>query len=363
MKILNVVGARPNFIKIAPLVREIRKARGIEQLLVHTGQHYDYEMSRVFFEDLEIPQPDIHLEVGSGTHAKQTAKIMDRFEEVIIQTKPDLILVVGDVNSTLACSLVASKMNIKIAHVEAGLRSFDKSMPEEINRIITDTLSNYLFIHSLEARINLRNEGVSEKKIFFVGNIMIDTLIQQKEKIESLDIINKYGLEKNNYAVLTLHRPSNVDNHEKLTKVFQTLRRLQRQIKIFFPVHPRTLRKMEEFNLKNSLNMDGLIMSKPLSYLKFLNIMKNCRLVVTDSGGVQEESTYLGIPCLTLRENTERPVTITEGTNTLVGSNSQNILKKSQEILKGKYKEGRIPKFWDGKTANRIVKILVGYSY
>jgi UDP-N-acetylglucosamine 2-epimerase (non-hydrolysing) len=359
MKIINVVGARPNFMKIAPIVREMDKYEYLEHILLHTGQHYDDAMSKVFFEDLALPKPDIDLGVGSGSHAVQTAKVMVEFETVVNERKPDLVVVVGDVNSTLACSLVAVKLGVPVAHVEAGLRSFDRSMPEEINRIVTDALSDLLFTTELSANHNLEREGIQKEKIHFVGNVMIDTLLYCTNKVQESSIIDTLNLISGEFALLTLHRPSNVDVKETFEKVISALEKIQKQIQIIFPMHPRTKARISEFGMAEKFErMTNFVVTEPLGYLDFLNLESNCKFVLTDSGGLQEETTVLGIPCLTLRENTERPVTITEGTNILVGTDPEKIIEESTKILSGKGKSGRIPKFWDGKAAERIVEII-----
>lgn len=356
MKIINVVGARPNFVKISPIMEEMNHNGHIKPMLIHTGQHYDYEMSKVFFEDLEIPEPDIYLGVGSGTQAEQTGKIMIEFEKVLFHEKPDLVLVVGDVNSTLACSLVASKLCIPIAHVEAGLRSFDRTMPEEINRAVTDSLSDYLFTPSKEANRNLKREGILEKKIYFVGNVMIDTLLKYMDKVKGSDILSKLKLEEKSYAVLTLHRPTNVDNPEVFKRILSALNVIQTKIDIVFPTHFRTKKKIEEFKLEEQIKrMKCLRIIEPLGYLDFIRLMRESRFVMTDSGGVQEETTVLGIPCLTLRDNTERPETISRGTNTIAGIDKEMLISESERILDGQTKIGEIPELWDGKTAQRVI--------
>ncbi|NOX97892.1 MAG: UDP-N-acetylglucosamine 2-epimerase (non-hydrolyzing) [Nitrospirae bacterium] len=359
MKIINVVGARPNFMKIAPIIREMQKYPQMETLLVHTGQHYDIEMSEAFFDDLGIPEPDINLEVGSGSHAEQTAHVMLKFEKVLLQEKPDLVLVVGDINSTIACTLTAVKLGIKVAHVEAGLRSLDRTMPEEINRILTDAISDFLFTTCRDANENLLREGISPEKTFFVGNVMIDTLMRNKEKAERSDILNRLEMDDTDYALLTLHRPSNVDNCENFGKILDALDTIRKQIKIIYPVHPRTRKRIREFSLEEKVEaMPGLKLIKPLSYRDFLKLMLKAKLVMTDSGGMQEETTALGIPCLTLRENTERPITVNEGTNYLVGRDKNKILKYVDDILTNKGKRGKTPELWDGRTAERIIKII-----
>ncbi|HOO57038.1 MAG TPA: UDP-N-acetylglucosamine 2-epimerase (non-hydrolyzing) [bacterium] len=365
MKILNVVGARPNFMKIGPLCRAFESRAGIESLLVHTGQHYDQNMSRIFFDDLELPRPDMNLGVGSGTHGVQTARVMESFEKVLMENRPDLVIVVGDVNSTLACSLSASKLGIAVAHVEAGLRSFDRSMPEEINRIVTDTLSDFLFVSERSGVDNLLNEGIARDKIFFVGNIMIDTLVLNLERIKSRKI--ESGVPAEDYAVLTMHRPSNVDNPETFEIVVRALLEGCGGLPVFFPVHPRTRERINKFGLKkyfrefdeNTAGAGGLILMDPLGALEFLALMKNAKLVLTDSGGIQEETTYLKVPCITLRENTERPVTVEIGTNVIAGSDPVLIKKYISNVLEGRLGESEIPEMWDGKTGERIAGIIV----
>ncbi len=354
MKIISVVGTRPNFVKIASLVKEFSKHPDITNILVHTGQHYDEKMSDSFFRELEIPEPDINLGIGSGSHAEQTGRIMIEFEKVLLNEKPDLVLVVGDVNSTLACALTSVKLGIKVAHIEAGLRSFDREMPEEINRILTDQISDYLFTTEKDAEKNLLNEGIAKSKIFFVGNLMIDTLLIHKERASNLK-----KPDSNDYAILTLHRPSNVDDKETLSNILEIIREIQSQIKIIWPMHPRTRNNLERFNLKEKLKeMKNVSISDPLTYLEFMNAVMNSKFVLTDSGGIQEETTVLNIPCITLRDNTERPVTIEQGTNYLAGSNKNSILEIIQKVLNGKAKQYRGIEFWDGKAAERIVSVI-----
>lgn len=361
MKIVCVAGARPNFMKIAPLIKELQNYPKVDTLLVHTGQHYDEIMSEFFFTDLEIPKPDINLGIGSGLHGEQTGKIMIEFEKLLVEEKPDFIIVVGDVNSTIACALVASKLHIKVAHVEAGLRSRDRSMPEEINRILTDQITDFLFTTSRDANENLLREGISNDKIFFVGNVMIDTLLTNKAKAENSGILRRLELENKKFAVLTLHRPSNVDDRDAFERIINALDRIQEKIIIVFPAHPRAQKNMINFNfMKRIQNLQNLICIEPLGYLDFLKLICEAKLVMTDSGGIQEETTVLGIPCLTLRENTERPVTVTEGTNVVVGTNEESIVGEAYRILNEKNRKGRIPELWDGKAAERIVRILVG---
>jgi UDP-N-acetylglucosamine 2-epimerase (non-hydrolysing) len=356
IKIINVVGARPNFMKIAPIMRAMGKSRLFEPVLLHTGQHYDQKMSESFFKDLDIPEPNISLGVGSGSHAQQTARIMTAFEKVLIKEKPNLVLVVGDVNSTLACSIVSAKLKMPVAHVEAGLRSYDRKMPEEINRIVTDSLSDYLFTTCEDANQNLAKEGISKDKVFFVGNTMIDTLEHLLDKVKEGEYWKRF---KKPYLLLTLHRPSNVDREDDLSKIVTTLGELQKRVKILFSVHPRTRKNIEKTGINKTIaKMPGLILLDPLPYLDFMNLMINAEIVVTDSGGIQEETTYLGIPCLTLRENTERPVTIKEGTNVLVGTDPEKLLSEAFSIMENKNKSGKIPKLWDGNSAERIVQIL-----
>ncbi len=366
MKVISVVGARPNFMKIAPIHRAIEKfnnsqirksANPLIHKICHTGQHYDTKMSKVFFEDLELPQPDFYLGVGSGTHAEQTAKIMIEFEKILLREKPDYVLVVGDVNSTISCTLTASKLHIKTIHVEAGLRSNDRKMPEEINRVLTDSISDLLFVTEKSGLENLRNEGIPDEKVFFVGNVMIDSVSYYLNKSEKSNIFDSLGVEKGNYILVTLHRPSNVDEPEQLTKLMKMLSRLSERRKIIFPVHPRTRKNIEAFGL-NNLFSENIILSEPIGYIDFLALTKNAELILTDSGGIQEESTFLGVQCITLRDTTERPITVEVGTNQLLGNNLELAEQKANEILDGNKKNGSIPELWDGKAAERIVKIL-----
>lgn len=360
LKICNVVGARPNFMKIAPIIDEMRKHTEIAASLVHTGQHYDEKMSKLFFQDLGLPKPDVYLGVGSGGHGEQTGKIMIEFEKIIATNKPDLVVVVGDVNSTIACGLVAVKMSVKLVHVEAGLRSFDRTMPEEINRILTDQISDYLFLTERDAKENLLREGVAEEKIHFVGNVMIDSLMKHREHAERSPILGDLKLEAGRYGLITLHRPSNVDAKENLDNILQALFQIQRDLPLVFPVHPRTRKQMKLFGFDEKLaQAPNLMLTDPLGYLDFLKLMAHARLVITDSGGIQEETTVLGVPCITVRENTERPITVTEGTNVLIGMSRPRILEESYKILAGNGKQGRKPELWDGRAAERIVKILL----
>ncbi len=363
--------------KITPLIKAIarynNKSEGdaaIIPVLLHTGQHYDDRMSKVFFEELGIPKPDVDLGIGSASHAVQTAKIMMEFEKVCIDAKPDLVIVVGDVNSSLACSLVAVKLGIKVAHVEAGLRSLDRSMPEEINRIVTDSISDYLFTTCQEADDNLKKEGIPEDRIFFVGNTMVDTLLSHKDKSEKSFILDTLNLVDNGhikqYALLTLHRPGNVDKRETFTRIMENIKEVSKHIPVIFPAHVRTQKQIEKFAMQdyfinksdNSFLNEGIHLIEPLGYLDFLKLMSNAMMVCSDSGGIQEETTILGIPCLTLRENTERTITIEEGTNYLVGTSSDKVKGCVEDILRNKRKEGKIPPLWDGNAAERIVRIL-----
>lgn len=358
MKIITIAGARPNFIKIAPLCRAFYKRKDrIKHLICHTGQHFDRNMSKIFFEQLEMPEPDFNLGVGGGTHADQTARIMIEFEKILGQHKPDLILVPGDVNSTLACSVVGSKLGIKIGHVEAGLRSFDRGMPEEINRIVTDVLSDYLFISEESGLTNLRQEGLAEDKLHFVGNIMIDSLVHFLPSIEQSDILNKLNLEAGEYTLLTFHRPSNVDRRTSLNQLVDMLNRLTGKTKLVFPVHPRTRKNLQEFDLIGKLS-DQILTLDPIGYIDFLALTKSANLLITDSGGIQEETTYLGVQCITVRNNTERPVTVTTGTNQLIGTELDAVEKAAIEVLNGHIKTGAIPEKWDGLTAERIADII-----
>jgi UDP-N-acetylglucosamine 2-epimerase (non-hydrolysing) len=352
MKLLHVVGARPNFMKAAPVFRALQRQGTVHQIIVHTGQHYDYNMSDVFFEQLQMPLPDVNLQVGSGSHAQQTAEIMSRFERVALERQPDIIVVYGDVNSTVACALVASKLGIKVGHVEAGLRSFDRSMPEEINRVLTDQISDLLFTPSEDGNRNLLIEGIATEKIHLVGNVMIDTLVSM------LPLTSEY-LPPNlpsRFALLTLHRPVNVDDTEWLGQIFSTLEELNEEIAILFPAHPRTRQRLSEAGLRESKLKIRVL--DPLPYLSFLALQQRATVVITDSGGIQEETTYLGTPCLTVRENTERPITIDLGTNVLVGRSPERLRSEVEKVLAGNRKDSRIPPLWDGNTATRIANIL-----
>ncbi|MCG3178529.1 MAG: UDP-2,3-diacetamido-2,3-dideoxy-D-glucuronate 2-epimerase [Phycisphaerae bacterium] len=361
MKIINIVGARPNFMKIAPLMRAYQAAPSIEPLLVHTGQHYDHKMSQLFFEELGIPRPDIDLEVGSGSHAVQTAEIMKRFEPVCLERKPDMVLVVGDVNSTIACALVAAKLGIKVAHVEAGLRSFDRAMPEEINRVLTDAISDLLFVSEPSGVTNLKAEGVPDEKVHLVGNVMIDTLLANLEKAKARNTTAALGLTPKAFALVTLHRPSNVDDPTTFKRIWSTIVRVAERTSVVFPVHPRTRARMETFGLLQSVASSGgaIRLLEPQGYLEFLGLMADASVVLTDSGGIQEETTILGTPCVTLRENTERPVTCEVGGNRLVGTDAEKIWAGFVESMRTQVAVAR-PPLWDGKTAERIVRVLAG---
>ena len=382
LKVLLVAGARPNFMKITPLIQAInnynkrlgtRHKGHMDYILVHTGQHYDYEMSKVFFENLEIPEPDIYLGVGSGNHGEQTGKIMIEFERVLFRDKPDIVVVVGDVNSTVACALAAVKLHIPVAHVEAGLRSFNRAMPEEINRIVTDVLSDYLFTNCKEANENLVKEGISEEKIFLVGDVMIDTLLAYKEKAKRSNILERLHVSSNSgkimdYCLLTLHRPSNVDNEKTFLEILKALRKISEQIPLIFPVHPRTKKQIEAFGLQGFFKNNPCLTPypllpkmygiDPLNYLDFMNLMMYAKFILTDSGSIQEETTVLNIPCLTLRDTTERPNTITNGTNTLVWNDTEKIIEEAAKIIIGQGKRRRCPQYWDGKASERTIDIL-----
>ena len=348
------MGARPNFIKMASIFEEILRRKPFTGRLIHTGQHFSPEMSETFFNDLGMPQPDEHLNVPAGTQTTQTAHIMQSLERSFTERRPDLVLVVGDVNSTLAAALVGAKLGIPIAHVEAGLRSFDRRMPEEINRIVTDALSDYLFVSEPSGIQNLRAEGVSNERIFFVGNVMIDTLLRFRKQASQSDILNRLGVEPGAYAVATLHRPANVDDAGRLRSLTGALTHLALRIPVVFPVHPRTRHRMEE----SGMVADGLLLTPPLGYLDFLRLTSEARVVLTDSGGIQEETTILGVPCLTLRENTERPVTTEVGTNRLVGVDPDDALKAALEVLNGPPVLGKIPELWDGHASQRILNVI-----
>ena len=348
-----IAGARPNFMKIAPLYHVLSQSKWAGSVIVHTGQHYDFNMSGVFLQDLGLPNPDIHLGVGSGTHAEQTGKIMMAYEKVLMDKTPDLVVVVGDVNSTLACALACVKLGIPIAHLEAGLRSFDRSMPEEVNRILTDAISDILWTPSPDGDKNLRREGVAQEKIHRVGNIMIDCFEMMRDRIERENSNRKFGLAPNNYGVVTIHRPSNVDQPEALERLCGSLVAISSRIPILFPVHSRTFKNLKAFGLLSRLEDEPKIrLTKPMSYVSFMSVVLHCKFALTDSGGIQEETTYLGIPCLTLRPNTERPITIEQGTNRLC--KLENIEQSLDAILNDAHNVNRVPEMWDGQTAKRI---------
>jgi len=365
LKVINVVGARPNFMRVAPIVAAMKhRPAKFQPLVVHTGQHYDAAMSDSFFRDLKLPAPDVHLGVGSGSHAAQTAAVMERFEPVVLQEKPDCVLVVGDVNSTLACALVCVKLGIKVAHVEAGLRSRDRTMPEEINRILTDQIADLLLTPSEDAGANLRAEGIPAERIRFVGNVMIDSLLQNLELARQSRAKAQLGVADVDYAVLTLHRPSNVDGRETFVRILTALEAIAEKLPVIFPVHPRTRKTIAELGLSEKVAaIKDLRLIDPLGYLDFLNLYSGARLVLTDSGGIQEETTALGIPCLTLRENTERPITVELGTNVVVGTDTARIVKAANAAPNGSAKKNTSqPPLWDGHTSERILDALEGFS-
>ena len=352
MNVLHIVGARPNFMKVAPVLNALKSRNNVVQTLVHTGQHYDSNMSDVFFEQLGIPTPDVNLAVGSGTHARQTAEIMMRFEAVALERKPDIVLVYGDVNSTVAAALVCAKLGIRVGHVEAGLRSFDRTMPEEINRLVTDQLADVLYTPSEDGDLNLQREGIPAEKIFRVGNVMIDSLVKLLPLAQRR---SKNGLPES-YALVTLHRPANVDDSAVLKSILQALLEVNRDLSVVFPAHPRTRQRISDFGL----NARQLQLIDPLPYVDFLAMQSRATVVITDSGGIQEETTYLGVPCLTLRENTERPVTVSLGTNVLVGRDPDKLRSEVSLVLAGKTKKGTVPPLWDGHTGERIAALLAG---
>jgi UDP-N-acetylglucosamine 2-epimerase (non-hydrolysing) len=350
-----IAAARPNFMKVAPLYHALTKAGGLHPVLVHTGQHYDLNMSDVFFQDLKLPEPDIHLGVGSGTHAQQTGQVMIAYEKILMEQQPDLVVVVGDVNSTMAVTIAASKLGIKVAHLEAGLRSFDRSMPEEINRIVTDSLADLLWTPSPDGDANLLREGVAGEKIVRVGNIMIDSLEMLRGVIQSQKTTDAFGVKKKEFGLVTLHRPANVDDSDTLARICTILKKTAHKIPLIFPIHPRTKKNLRTFGLLEGLeHTPGMQITDPLGYIQFMNLVFNCQLVVTDSGGIQEETTYLSIPCLTLRPNTERPITVEQGTNRLCSVDT--LETHLQAVMKGKAAMPIAPpELWDGRTAFRVV--------
>jgi UDP-N-acetylglucosamine 2-epimerase (non-hydrolysing) len=353
MHIVHVVGARPNFMKAAPVLRALKSRQNVAQTLVHTGQHYDANMSDVFFQQLGMPEPDVNLEVGSGSHARQTADIMSRFEPVVLERKADMVLVYGDVNSTVAAALVCSKLRIRVGHVEAGLRSFDRTMPEEINRLLTDQMADWLFTPSEDGDRNLAREGVAREKIHRVGNVMIDSLV----RLLPLALQSKMEGLPDRYALVTLHRPSNVDDDRILKSILQSLLEVNAELKVVFPVHPRTRQRIADFGLDAA----QLHLLEPLPYIEFLALQRRAAVVITDSGGIQEETTYLKVPCLTLRQNTERPVTVSQGTNVLVGQEATRLRAELRKILDGSAKKGSVPPLWDGHAGERIAAILAAH--
>ena len=358
-----IAGARPNFMKIAPIIESLmdamKKGAALNYRLVHTGQHYDEKMSSGFFKDLNIPDPDNNLDCGGGTQAEQTASIMIKFEQELLQFPTDLVLVVGDVTSTMACAITAQKMGVKVAHVEAGIRSGDWSMPEEINRLVTDSITNYFFTTTEVANQNLKNSGVKEEQLFFVGNTMIDTLLKNEPRFKKPSLFDKYKLEAKNYIVVTLHRPANVDNEVQLNNLLKEIIQHSQHSRLIFPVHPRTRKTLEKLHFDTS----NLILAEPMGYLEFNYLVKNALAVITDSGGITEETTVMGIPCMTLRDTTERPETCVIGTNELLGTNPNNIRPALEKLFKGQWKKGGVPSLWDGKAAERIVKQLLKLAY
>ena len=358
-KIISLVGARPNFIKIAPLQKIFKNYSNlIDHKICHTGQHFDKNMSEIFFHELGLPKPDYYLGIGGGSQSEQTSRIMIEFEKVLNKENPDMVIVPGDVNSTLAGSLVASKMGIKVAHIESGLRSFDRTMPEEINRIVTDVLADYLFVSEKSGLVNLKKEGIDKNKIHYVGNIMIDSLMQYLPKIEDSKIFDKLKLSSFGYILVTFHRPANVDFQDNLKSIVKLLNRLSEEKTVIFPIHPRTQANLQKFDLLKLFSHNVKLID-PVGYIDFLALTKSSELVITDSGGIQEETTFLGIQCVTVRDNTERPVTVESGTNQLIGTNLAKVEEAALKVLKGEIKSGKIPELWDGKTAVRIADIVM----
>ena len=365
MKAMCVVGARPNFMKAAPVIDSLRRYADMQVMLVHTGQHYDHQMSTLFFDELGMPKPDVDLQVGSGSHGEQTGQIMMKIEPLMKAEWPDVVIVFGDVNSTIAAALCAAKLGIQVAHVEAGLRSFDRTMPEELNRILTDNLSDFLFTTEPGARKNLMREGIAEEKVHFVGNVMVDTLLKHRDRARALEMSRKLGIQPGTYGLLTLHRPSNVDDESTLSEILRAIDEISKKLTIIFPCHPRTRQRLSHGSFAHLMSAEKqgndrvrLMVLDPLGYLEFLSLMADARLVMTDSGGIQEETTVLGVPCLTLRHNTERPVTVEQGTNVVVGNSGEHILAAAEKALSGTAQYARIPDLWDGKASERIAKIL-----
>jgi len=360
IQLMCVAGARPNFMKVAPLLRAFLESGRIRATLVHTGQHYDPSLSDVFFSDLGIPPPDVHLGVGSGSHAVQTARVMQAFEPVVEEKKPDFVVVVGDVNSTVACSLVAAKLCYRVAHVEAGLRSFDRTMPEELNRLLTDQLSDLLFVSEPSGLANLAREGIPERKVHHVGNVMIDSLARFREPARARQAHRRLGLEAKSFALATLHRPANVDGREGLLRVLSLLQAAALRMPVLFPVHPRTRARLDQFGLRERLeSLPGMRLCEPLGYIDFLSLMDSAAAVITDSGGVQEETTFLGVPCFTLRPNTERPITVELGTNELLPLDPDVVGERLDRVLRGEGKRGIVPPLWDGHAAERIRDVFL----
>lgn len=359
VRVFLVAGTRPNFIKIAPLYRAFVTHALFDPVIVHTGQHYDKRMNEVFFQQLELPPPHHYLGVGSGSHAQQTADVMVAIEQLLIEKQPDLVVVVGDVNSTMAATLAASKLHIPVAHVEAGLRSFDRRMPEEINRLVTDSLSTWLYVTEQSGLDNLTTEGVSDDQVSFAGNVMIDSLVRFRENAQALHVAKRYGLERQNYVLMTMHRPSNVDSLGRLQTIVDVIQRIATSYPLVFPVHPRTAHHLKQHGLFATLEgLNNLYLLEPIGYLEFLSLMMDARILVTDSGGIQEEATFLGVPCATVRENTERPITISHGTNKLLSLHSDTILQAVEDAFVGRWKTGQVPPLWDGYAAERIVAHL-----
>jgi UDP-N-acetylglucosamine 2-epimerase (non-hydrolysing) len=358
-KIVEVVGTRPNFMKAAPLIRQLQTRPDVFQsTLIHTGQHYDHSLSQVFFDDLKLPRPDLHLGIGSGTHAVQTGKMMIELELALSEIEPDLVVVFGDVNSTMATALVTSKMCLPLAHVESGLRSFDKTMPEEVNRLVTDRLADMLFVSEPAGLVNLRQEGISDEKVYFVGNIMIDALMVSLDAARGSDVLERLMLDEGSYAALTMHRPANVDHPDTLRRLVACAADISQRLPVVFACHPRTRKNMRRFGIDLESLPKSLMIVEPLGYLDFVKLQSAARIILTDSGGIQQEATYLNIPCLTLRDTTELVETIQSGTNTLCGTDAEKILGLVDEVMRDDYKRGSRPELWDGKAAERIVQVL-----